>query len=49
VRTTVCLRRQLGKDVEKGLIPNDRELFGTMISNLCYHNARKYLNFGPGS
>lgn len=35
----------LGNDVENGLIPNDRELLGQMVENICYNNAKKYFNF----
>jgi len=35
----------LGSDVENGEIPNDRELLGQMVENICYHNAKKYFNF----
>ncbi|MBC8127836.1 MAG: glucuronate isomerase [Gloeobacteraceae cyanobacterium ES-bin-144] len=43
-RRTLC--NLIGKDVEKGMIPNDNELLGTMIGNICYHNARQYMDFG---
>jgi glucuronate isomerase len=35
----------LGQDVEKGLIPDDLELVGSMIRNICYGNARNYFGF----
>lgn len=34
----------IGRDVEAGELPNDDGLLGTMISNICYANARSYLN-----
>ncbi len=34
----------IGRDVENGELPNDDGLLGTMISNICYSNARQYLN-----
>jgi glucuronate isomerase len=33
----------IGRDVERGEIPNDDDLVGPMIENICYHNARNYL------
>ena len=35
----------LGNDVENGLIPNDRELLGKMVEDICYNNAKEYFNF----
>ena len=35
----------LGDDVEKGLIPNDMDLLGQMVEDICYYNANKYFNF----
>ena len=35
----------VGDDVEKGLIPNDINLAGKMISDICYSNAENYFNF----
>jgi len=34
----------LGEDVEKGLLPKDDALLGTLIKNICFENARQYLN-----
>ncbi len=33
----------LGHDVRRGLIPNDRELLGDLVQDLCFRNARAYL------
>ncbi len=33
----------LGRDVENGELPNDEKLLGTMVRNICFHNAREYL------
>jgi glucuronate isomerase len=33
----------LGRDVEKGELPNDEKLLGTMVRNICFANARDYL------
>jgi glucuronate isomerase len=35
----------LGSDIENGLIPNDMELVGKMVENICYYNARNYFGF----
>jgi glucuronate isomerase len=33
----------LGRDVENGELPNDEQLLGTMVRNICFSNARQYL------
>ncbi len=33
----------LGRDIERGEIPDDDDLVGPMIENICFHNARNYL------
>ena len=35
----------IGKDVEEGLLPNEIEFLGKMVSNICYYNAKEYFNF----
>ncbi|MGE5497648.1 MAG: glucuronate isomerase [Syntrophothermus sp.] len=35
----------LGEEIEKGWIPDDIELIGGIVSNICYNNARNYFNF----
>lgn len=37
----------VGADVDAGLIPDDREFLDQMIRDICFENARNYLNF-PG-
>jgi glucuronate isomerase len=37
----------LGSEVEAGLLPNDEELIGAMVKNICYDNAVKYFAFPP--
>lgn len=32
----------LGKDVRRGLLRNDRELHGGMVTDICFRNARGY-------
>ncbi len=43
-RRTLC--NLIGNDVENGEIPNDMELLGNMVENICFNNARDYFNFG---
>jgi len=45
-RRTLC--NLIGRDVENGEIPNDDSLVGPMIRNICYKNAERYFDFGPG-
>ena len=35
----------LGNDMVKGLIPNDMELVGKMVQDICYYNAKSYFGF----
>ena len=35
----------IGKDVEKGEIPNEKELLSKMVENICYYNAKNYFGF----
>jgi len=35
----------VGRDVENGEIPNDHDLLGPLIRNLCYANARTFFGF----
>lgn len=35
----------LGTDVENGEIPNDMELVGKMVEDICYNNANEYFGF----
>jgi glucuronate isomerase len=39
----------LGKDIEKGELPNDEALIGNMVRKICYGNARDYfgVELGP--
>jgi glucuronate isomerase len=34
----------LGEEMEKGLLPNDEQLIGTTIKNICFDNASEYLS-----
>ena len=42
-RRTLC--NILGTDVENGEIPDDMELLGQMVENICFYNAKNYFNF----
>ncbi len=42
-RRTLC--NLIGNDVENGEIPNDMELLGQMVENICFNNAKEYFNF----
>ncbi|MGA2245750.1 MAG: glucuronate isomerase [Verrucomicrobiota bacterium] len=44
-RRTLC--NLIGRDIKQGLIPDDEQLVGPMIRNICYTNAKNYLAF-PG-
>jgi len=35
----------LGRDVERGLCPNDMGLLGKLVQNVCFSNARDYFAF----
>ncbi len=37
----------LGSEVENGEIPNELELIGNMVKDICYHNAMRYFSI-PG-
>lgn len=42
-RRVVC--NLVGNDVEKGLLPNDLDWLGKIVSDICYNNANEYFNF----
>ncbi|MEI7534780.1 MAG: glucuronate isomerase [Verrucomicrobiae bacterium] len=44
-RRTLC--NLIGRDIKNGLIPDDDDLVGSMIKNICYGNAKKFMAF-PG-
>ena len=40
----------LGNEVEMGLLPNDIELIGSMVKDICWHNAANYFGIDvPGN
>jgi glucuronate isomerase len=43
-RRVLC--NTLGDEMEKGLIPNDLPLVGSMIADVCFNNANHYFGFG---
>jgi glucuronate isomerase len=36
----------LGDEMNRGLLPGDMELVGKMVSDISYHNAKRYFGFG---
>jgi len=42
-RRTLC--NLIGNDVENGEVPNDMQLLGTMVENICFNNAKDYFKF----
>jgi len=38
----------LGTDIEKGELPNDTDLVGNMIQDICYRNAERYFGLRAG-
>ena len=39
----------LGQEMEQGLLPDDIELVGDLVRDLCYRNAANYFDFGLGA
>ena len=35
----------IGRDVERGELPEDLPLLGKMVQDICYNNAKQYFNF----
>ena len=35
----------LGKNVERGELPDELELRGDMVRDICYYNAERYFGF----
>jgi glucuronate isomerase len=42
-RRILC--NQFGNDVRDGLLPNDLDLLGNTVKDICYRNAKNYFNF----
>ena len=45
-RRLVC--QMLGDDVARGRVPDDRELLGQLVADVCFFNARAYFGFVEG-
>ncbi len=39
----------IGREVENGELPDDEKLLGTMVKDICYANAERYLGLGVAS
>jgi glucuronate isomerase len=39
----------LGEDVRRGLLPDDRDLLGRLVTNVCFLNAKSYFGFPLGT
>ncbi|HTZ48210.1 MAG TPA: glucuronate isomerase [Verrucomicrobiae bacterium] len=35
----------IGEDMERGELPNDEQLLGSLVQNICFGNAQRYLGF----
>ena len=35
----------IGKDLDKGYLPNDMKWIGKIVKDICYHNAKEYFEF----
>ncbi|MCB0374209.1 MAG: glucuronate isomerase, partial [Muricauda sp.] len=35
----------LGNEIKRGLLPNDMDLIGTIVQDICYFNAKNYFDF----
>jgi glucuronate isomerase len=46
-RRILC--NMLGEDVRRGLVPDDREMLGRLVANVCFANARDYFGFPLGT
>jgi glucuronate isomerase len=42
-RRLLC--NMFGRDITRGLLPDDRKWIGQVIRNICYHNANEYFKF----
>ena len=36
----------LGEDMHTGLLPNDFDMIGKLVQDICYYNAKNYFGFG---
>ncbi len=42
-RRILC--NMIGREVARGALPDDMAWLGSIVENICYHNARKYFGF----
>ena len=42
-RRILC--NKLGKEIEEGILPNDVNLVGSIVKDICYNNAAEYFDF----
>lgn len=42
-RRVIC--NEFGKEMEAGRLPNDINMIGSMVEDVCYNNAKHYFNF----
>jgi glucuronate isomerase len=42
-RRLLC--NMLGEEMENGELPNDMELVGKLVADVCFHNAKNYFNW----
>jgi glucuronate isomerase len=42
-RRTLC--NLLGREMERGELPDDMDLVAEMVKNICYHNTKRYFSF----
>ena len=45
-RRILC--NKLGKEIEGGILPNDVNLVGSIVKDICYNNAAEYFDFDSG-
>lgn len=46
-RRILC--QMIGEDVERGILPDEREFLGAMVRDICFRNARDYFGLEPGT
>ena len=39
----------MARDVVNGGLPHDMKMLGTLVRNICYHNAKNYFGLEPGA
>ena len=46
-RRLLC--QMLGEEVRRGRLPHDQKALSELVANVCFHNARNYFGFVPGT